>query len=250
MNETPRPAPEFAESPARDARFRVAEFWADCVNLPKGHPEREVEFFHRQMNEEVNGMECAARALSDFPDADWSLRMSIARQCYDEARHVQMFRQALESRGGSVGQSPVLNFQYRIITRIDDVSGRLAVQNRSFEVEGVDAIEPEIAAAHERGDLAMAHRYDAQLADEIGHVRFANEHLKQVTASDPAAVMRVGRALNYAFEAFAHVMGRHAMDSVSYGVNEQGRREAGFREDEIEQASALRAARRARAQAR
>jgi uncharacterized ferritin-like protein (DUF455 family) len=249
MNDATPRRPEFADGPARDARFQVAEFWADCVNLPPGHPEREAEFFHRQMNEEINGMECAARALTDFPDADWPLRMAIARQCCDEARHVQMFREALESRGGHVGQSPVLNFQYRIITRIDDLCGRLAVQNRSFEVEGVDAIEPEIAAAAERGDPTMAHRYDAQLADEIGHVRFANEYLAQVMARDPGAVMRVGRALNYAFEAFAYVMGQHAMASVSYGINEQGRREAGFREEEIAQASVVRAARRARTQA-
>ena len=250
MNEPSRPTPTFAESPARDERFHVAEFWADCHNLPKGDPGREVEFFHRQMNEEVNGMECAARALVDFPEAEWELRLAIARQCYDEARHVLMFRQALESRGGEVGQTPVLNFQYRIITCIDDICGRLAVQNRSFEVEGVDAIEPEIEAAYARGDVTMAHRYDAQLADEIGHVRFANEYLTRSMARDPGTVMRVGRALNYAFEAFAYVMGKHAMDAVSYGVNEQGRREAGFREDEIEQATAMRAARHARAQAR
>ena len=242
--------PEFADAPARDPRFRVAEFWSDCVNLPKGHPRREVEFFHRQMNEEVNGMECAARSLVDFPEADWDLRMALARQCYDEARHVQMFRDALESRGGHVGQSPVLNFQYRIITRIDDLHGRLSVQNRAFEVEGVDAIEPEIAAALARGDEQMAHRYDAQLADEIGHVRFANEHLARIAARDPAAVMRIGRSLNYAFEAFAYVMGQHAMDTAGYGINREGRLEAGFTEAEVQRATELREARLAQARAR
>ncbi len=237
----------FADAPARDERFKVADFWSQCNNLPAGHPGRELEFFHRQMNEEVNGMECAARALVDFPNVDWDLRLRIARQCYDEARHVEMFRAALESRGGQVGKTPVLNFQYRIITHIEDLCGRLAVQNRSFEAEGVDAIEPEIAAAFERGDAQMAHRYDAQLADEIGHVRFANEHLSQEMVKDPAVVIRIGRALNYAFEAFAHVMGPHAMDAVSYGVNHSARLEAGFSEAEIRAATELRAARAARA---
>lgn len=236
----------FAPSPARDARLRVVEFWEECNNLPPGHPEREAEFFHRQMNEEVNGMECAAQALVDFPDADWELRLQIARQCSDEARHVEMFRAALESRGGRVGQAPVLNFQYRIITHIPDLGGRLAVQNRAFETEGVDAVEPEIAACAARGDWVMAHRYDAQLADEIGHVRFANDYLAKTAARDPASVMRVGRSLDYAFRAFAHVMGQHAMDGASYPVNQAGRREAGFSDDEIRKATELRAARRAR----
>lgn len=231
----------FAADPARDARFDVKDQWMDLNNLPEGAPLREVEFFHRQMNEEVNGMECAARALVDFPEAPWNLRMSIARQCYDEARHVEMFRALLERGGGKPGQSPVMNFQYRIITNIDNLPGRLAVQNRSFEAEGVDAIEPAIGAAYQQGDFHLAEQYDAQLADEICHVRFANQYLTDAVARDPASVMRVGRALNYASEAFVQVMGRKAIDSVDYPVNQIGRMEAGFRAEEILHATALRA---------
>src|SRR5258706_11093308 len=134
--DAPRPSYDpalFAPGPARDARFDVKDQWSDLHNLAADDPRKEVEFFNRQMNEEMNGMECAARSLADFPDADWQLRMCIARQCYDEARHVEMFRRLLELRGGKVGQSPVLNFQYRIITKIAELPGRLAVQNRSFE---------------------------------------------------------------------------------------------------------------------
>ena len=43
----------FAEPAARDARFTVVDVWAECVNLPDGHPEKAQEFFHRQMNEEA-----------------------------------------------------------------------------------------------------------------------------------------------------------------------------------------------------
>src|SRR5215813_7088611 len=82
----------FADGPARDERFIVKDRWRECVNLPADHPLHQVEFTHRQMNEEINGLECSARCLSDFPDADWELRMWFARQCADEARHGQMFR--------------------------------------------------------------------------------------------------------------------------------------------------------------
>ena len=40
--------------------------------------------------------------------------------------------------GGHVGQFPVLNFQYRIITAQRDLIARLAIQNRSFEAGGVN----------------------------------------------------------------------------------------------------------------
>jgi len=229
----------FAPGPSRDARFVVKERWAECVNLAPNDPAREVEFLHRQMNEEVDGMECAARMLTDFPDAPWELQMQIARQCFDEARHIEMFRASFEARGGRVGQYPVLNFQYRIITNIDDLYGRLAVQNRTFETEGVDAIEPEIASARER-DPALARLFEAQLADEIGHVRYANEVIAEAIARDPLVVMRIGRALDYASRAFVEVMGSHAIEGVSYGVNRAGRLEAGFTPEEVTLAEELR----------
>src|SRR5207253_3211265 len=90
----------FEPSPERDRRFEVKERWAELVNLPENHADRRTEFYHRQMNQEVDGMECVARALADFPDADWDLRLALARQCYDEARHAEMFRLLLERAGG------------------------------------------------------------------------------------------------------------------------------------------------------
>ena len=65
----------FADGPARDPRFSVKERWRECVNLPEEHPLHQVQFMHRQMNEEVNGLESSARCLSDFPDTEWELRM-------------------------------------------------------------------------------------------------------------------------------------------------------------------------------
>src|SRR5438105_604797 len=121
----------FGDSPARDSRFEVREFWRDMANLPHDHPNVSLEFLLRQLNEELNAMEIAARNLVDFPDEDWGLRMALARQCSDEARHAIAFRRLLEARGGSLGQYPVLNFQFRIMMSIPSLIGRLAVSNRS-----------------------------------------------------------------------------------------------------------------------
>jgi uncharacterized ferritin-like protein (DUF455 family) len=240
----PIEASAFAAGPARDSRFEVKERWAECVNLPDTHPDRNLEFFHRQMNEEINGLENAAQSLTDFPDAEWGVRMSMARQAADEARHVLMFQRILERRGGWLGRYPVLNFQYRIISKIDNLAGRLAVQNRTFEAEGVDAVEPEIQRARDKGDTELADLFEAQLADEIGHVRFANEYVAHVSKSNPLSVMGVGRALNQASQAFVWVMGQSAIESVKYTTNEQGRLEAGFSPEEVRFAAADRSARK------
>ena len=246
MTEFERPVYDpamFAPPPARDGRFKVVEQWVDCHNFPEGDPRREIEFFHRQMSEEVDGMECSARTLVDFPQADWELRMCLARQCYDEARHVEMFRRIFEERGGKVGQYPIMNFQYRIITNVADLYRRLAIQNRHFESEGVDAVEPAILAARAGGDHGLAELFDAQLADEICHVRFANDHISRIASREPGSVMRIGRSLDYASKAFYQVMGQKAIDAVSYSVNEAGRLESGFTADEVRFIATHRAAR-------
>jgi uncharacterized ferritin-like protein (DUF455 family) len=229
----------FADGPARDARFTVASRWAECANFPDGHPLRETEFFHRQMNEEIDSLECSAANLRDFPQAPWDLRLGLARQCADEGRHAGMFRRMFESRGGCVGQYPVLNFQYRIITHIQSLVGRLAIQNRSFEAGGLDAIAFGIEQARRSGDEALVELFEAQRADEIGHVRFANEWINAATQQNPRSVLEIGVALAGASKAFRQVMGDEGTEGVSYPADVAGRREAGFTDNEVQLAMEL-----------
>jgi uncharacterized ferritin-like protein (DUF455 family) len=183
------------------------------------------------MNEEINGLEMAARNLSDFPDAPWELRMAMARQAWDEARHVEVFRACCERRGVRVGAYPVLNFQYRIITAIPTLIGRLTVQNRSFEAAGIDAIQQEIVASPAPGEEDLAELFDTQLADELQHVRYANVWVKRLQDElGPRSLMHLAQAVAHANEALAVVAG----DAIlTYPVSEELRREAGFEDAEI-----------------
>lgn len=223
----------FAEGPNRDPRFTVVDHWAECCNLPEGDPLKQVEFFHRQMHEELVSVENASRNLTDFPDADWEIRMWIARQCYDEARHVQMFRRIFESRGGTIGQYPVMTFQYRICTKISTLLGRLSVQNRTFEAGGIDAIRIAIEEAWRKGDRELAELFEAQGADEIVHVRFANDWIKQEAHKDPRNILRMAAALRDGADAFQQVMGDAGVEGVTYGADAEGRLEAGFEAAEV-----------------
>lgn len=186
------------------------------------------------MNEEVDSLESSARNLSDFAGADWEVRMHLARQCADEARHARMFRRLFEKRGGKVGQYPVLNFQYRIITQFDSLAARLAIQNRSFEAGGLDAITAGIEQARKDGDPELAELYEAQIADEISHVRFANEWIRKLGEKDPANLLRIAQAMTIASKAFAVVMGKEGIEGVHYPADREGRLEAGFTRDEVE----------------
>lgn len=228
----------FVAGPARDARFDVRDVHEELQNFPSGHSELVPEFLHRQMNEEVDGLEMTARNLVDFPEAPWELRMAMARQCYDEARHVEVFRRAFERRGGVVGQYPVMNFQYRILMRIESLIGRLTVQNRSFEAAGIEAILGEIMERSKREeDADLAELFDAQLADEVQHVRYANVWVKKLMEiNGPRSLMDIARATAQAGAAIKLIAGEALM---TYPVDEELRREAGFDDQEIAMAREL-----------
>ena len=237
----------FAAPPARDDRFTVVERWADCVNLPDDDPAKPIEFYHRQMNEELNVLENAARNIAEFADADWELRMWLARQCADEARHVLVYRRMLERRGGRIGQYPVMNFQYRILGTIDSLIGRLAVQNRTFEADGLDAAVFAAEEAAAAGDDELAEMFDAQQADEVVHVRFANDWIRAQIAAEPRNTLAVARALGRGAAAFRQVFAGGGTEVVKYGVAQEERLLAGFDAEEVRVASEMAEARRARA---
>lgn len=228
---------ELADGPARDERFQVVENWSELSNEPDSDDEEIVEFLHRQMNEEINGLEISAINLADFPDAPWDLRMAMARQCFDESRHIQMFRRVFEGRGGTVGEYPVINFQFRIISNIDSLTGRLAVQNRSFEAAGIDAIQDALNLSEKNGDDDLAELFDTQLADEIQHVRFANDWIYKIEErKNPKELMAMAQAVAYANQTFAVIAGEAA---ASYPIAPDVRREAGFTEEEIDSTAEL-----------
>ena len=225
--------PKFFGQPAsRDERFVVKERWAELRNLDPRDPEHQIEFLHRQMNEEVNSIEISARNLTDFPDAPWELRMAIARQCWDESRHCLAFRRLLEERGGKVGQFPVINFQYPIITKIESLAGRLAVQNRSFEAAGIDAIDTNLKTYDRESDPEYVGLFEMQLADEMQHVRFGNEWVKKlVEQGGPRVTFAVAQACAQATQAFMQIADGGV---VFYPVAGEARLEAGFTEAEID----------------
>jgi uncharacterized ferritin-like protein (DUF455 family) len=222
----------FGPPAARDARFVVKERWSELGSLDPSDPQHQIEFLHRQMNEEINSIEISARNLSDFPDAPWELRMAMARQCWDEARHCEAFRRMFEQRGGTVGQFPVINFQYGIITKIDSLAGRLAVQNRSFEAAGIDAIDTNLKAYDRESDPDYVNLFEMQLADEMQHVRFGNEWVKRLTEQGgPRVTFAVAQACAQATEAFMQVADGGVL---FYPVSGDARREAGFTDAEID----------------
>jgi uncharacterized ferritin-like protein (DUF455 family) len=149
------------------------------------------------MNNELGALEIAAQAIVDFPETHWDLKMALARQASDEARHSAMLFRRLKEIGGHKGQFPVANYEWGVAEMIDTLPGRLAVQNRTFEAGLIDLLGSLKIVWREAGDHVTADLLDGILADEIIHVRFANRWLKRMTEENPRILLQVAQAVRY-----------------------------------------------------
>jgi bacterioferritin (cytochrome b1) len=183
--------------PAREACFTVVNTDAEMEDWPGMEGRAARERLHRHMNNETVALEIAAQCLVDFADAPWGLRMQLARQASDEARHAMALYRRLCELGGRKGEFPVANFEWGVTGLIDDLPGRLAVQNRTFEAGLIDLLGSLRARWREAGDDRTADLLDSILADEIGHVRFANRWIRQLTEQNPGVLLQVARAIRF-----------------------------------------------------
>ncbi len=133
---------------------------------------------------ELQALEGAGRSLWDFPDAPWEFKMNMARQCWDEARHVQTFEKLLDHVGGYVGMFPEATFLFECACN-DDPALRVAGVNRGLEGLACDVFRDMIKYAEKIGDETMKQAIDYVLADELTHVRFGSDWVREFTQGDP-----------------------------------------------------------------
>ena len=235
---------ELHADPVRESCFHVVDTDNEMVDWPDMSELSRREKLHRHMNNECTAMEIAAQALVDFPDAPWELRLAIARQTSDEARHVAVLRKRLLELGGAKGEFPVSNYEWTVTGMLDNLPGRLAVQNRTFEAGLIDLLGTLRNKWREQGDDHTAELLEGILADEITHVRYANRWIKRLTVENPRVLLQVAQAVRYlraVNTALAPVVGSanaagQVLDESRHlapAVNVVGRLEAEFTEDEV-----------------
>src|SRR5258705_746064 len=71
------------------------------------------ERVHGIMVGELQAMEGAGRTVCDFPDAPWEFTMDMARQVWDESRHVEIYLRLLEHLEGYAGEFPETTILWR-----------------------------------------------------------------------------------------------------------------------------------------
>ena len=174
---------------------------------------------------ELQALEAAGRTVWDFPDAPWEFKMNMARQCWDEARHIQTFEKLMDHVGAEVGQYPESTFLFETSCHDDPVL-RVTGVNRCLEGLACDAFRSLIEYGREVGDLKIAQAVDFVLADELTHVRFGSDWSREFTKDDPA---RAKRAKDFQRET------DHAFSFAGRELAREERLEAGFTEQELDE---------------
>jgi uncharacterized ferritin-like protein (DUF455 family) len=187
---------------------------------------------------ELQALEGAGRSLWDFPDSPWEFKMNMARQCWDEARHVQIYEKLLEHVGGSVGMFPEATFLFEAACA-DDPAMRVAGVNRGLEGLACDVFRDMIRYAEKIGDEKMQQAIDYVLADELTHVRFGSEWVKAFTEGDPERMKRTRDFQREVDKQFSFGGSRSDRPDASIPIAWEDRREAGFSEEELREIADL-----------
>ena len=175
---------------------------------------------------ELQALEGAGRSLWDFPDAPWEFKMNMARQCWDEARHVQTFEKLTQHVGGEIGDFPENTFLFGTSCNDDPVL-RVTGVNRCLEGLACDVFRSLIEYGKAVGDDVMAQAVDFVLADELTHVRFGSEWVREFTRGDPERAKRAREFQRETDRSFSFGGGRD--------IAREERLEAGFTEDELDE---------------
>ena len=194
---------------ARDARFHritTAERFADERMNGAGEERRMnpesndvADRARRQMHGifvgEIQAMEGAGRTAFDYgtDETPFAMKLDMARQCWDEARHVEISLMLGDHMGTEIGEYSEAVTLFEAACHPDPVF-RLAGVNRGLEGLAIDVFTTMRNFAEEMNDPVLHFCEDWMLADEVTHVKMGSTWLRELTKDDKE---RQTRALEF-----------------------------------------------------
>jgi uncharacterized ferritin-like protein (DUF455 family) len=139
---------------------------------------------------EIQALEGAGRTCWDFDTGDgreeapFALKLDMARQCWDEARHVEISCKLSEHMGSEIGEFGEQVLLYEAACNPDPVL-RLTGVNRALEGLAIDVFNTMKEFGSESADPVLEFCEDWMLADEVTHVKMGSDWLRRLTDADP-----------------------------------------------------------------
>jgi hypothetical protein len=161
--------------------------------------------FHQLLYGEVETTDRMGKMIAEFPELPWEMRMELAHQMWDEARHIEIVAKAVEDElGGTLGYGPWTLVWWWMQNETDPLK-RIAVTNSWAEANLMHTLREWRTEAGKRGLTRIAELADYLQADELTHVKLATNWVRELTASDIAhrdELVRWGRKAVKRIEGF------------------------------------------------
>jgi hypothetical protein len=142
--------------------------------------------FHQLLYGEVETTDRMGKMLAEFPELPWEMRVELAHQMWDEARHIEIVAKACEDElGAELGYGPWPLIWWWMQNEEDPLR-RIAVTNSWSEANLMNMLRTWRINAEKRGHTRIAELCDYLQADELTHVRLATRWIRTLTEEDLA----------------------------------------------------------------
>ena len=197
---------------------------------------------------EIQALEGAGRTCWDFevgsgngegiPEVPFELKLDMARQCWDEARHCEISVKLSDWMGTEIGEFSESPFLYEAACNPDPIL-RLTGVNRALEGLAIDIFNTMRDFGRVSGDPLLAFCEDWMLADEVTHVKMGSDWLRRITENDPerrANALEFQRIVDKLFSLGGF---RGEEDDSPIKLARRFRELAGFKDEEIDEIAEL-----------
>ena len=200
---------------------------------------------HGIMVGEIQALEGAGRTAHDFAAGDGSgdtipfeLKLDMARQAWDEARHVEISVKLSDWMGTELGQFAENTVLFEAACSNDPIL-RLAGVNRALEGLAIDVFTQMKEFGNLAGDPYLEFCEDWMLADEVTHVKMGSDWLRKVTENDPDRRKKALEFQQVVDKLFSFGGARGETDESPIGLARRFRELAGFSDDEVDTISMM-----------
>jgi uncharacterized ferritin-like protein (DUF455 family) len=166
--------PRRLTSPGRPAEFRAAK---RGERTPKHEALRQPVYraraLHAFFHHELQAAELMCWGLLAFSDAELDFRKGLLGICLDEIRHMNLYREHIESLGSALGDFGVRDWFWKRIPTCKTKLSFVAVMGMGFEAANLEHARDFAARFRQAGDEVGASMQERIAAEESGHVSFA-----------------------------------------------------------------------------
>jgi uncharacterized ferritin-like protein (DUF455 family) len=249
------------EELARDDRFERADMMdriqdprngSEAANRGTGRlrpdradaPDAARALMHGIFVGEIQALEGAGRTCYDFEvgkdddDVPFELKLDMARQCWDEARHCEISVKLSEWMGTEIGEFGENAFLFQAACNPDPVL-RLTGVNRALEGLAIDVFNTMKEFGDLAGDPVLEFCEDWMLADEVTHVKMGSDWLRKLTANDKERQKRALEFQRVVDKLFSFGGFRGEDDDNPVHLARRFRELAGFDDTEMEEIAEL-----------